>query len=136
MSSWIHFIQEKYIVTSLYNGFSGAKRMDLDGLHSSANDSDPTPSSRHGTHSLGVRSLDPHGLLFVHVGEHERDVAREQVVHLVAEGGLAQQLGAPHEIADRHVEVRVARGPVRNAREWVRHQDILQKKERWNINFI
>ena len=98
--------------------------MDLDGLHSSANDSDPTPS-------LGMRSLDPHGLLFVHVGEHERDVAREQVVHLVAEGGLAQQLGAPHEIADRHVEVGVAGGPVRNAREWVRHQDILQK----NISF-
>lgn len=50
--------------------------------------------------------------LFVHVGQHEGDVGGEQVIHLVAEGGLAQQLGAAHQVADCHVEVRVARGPV------------------------
>ena len=78
-------------------------------------------------HSLScqARSLNPHGLLLVHVGEHERDIAGEEVVHLVAERGLAEQLGAPHQIADRHVEVRVAGGPVGNARERVRHQNIL-----------
>ena len=78
--------------------------------------------------SFWRRSLNPHGFLLIHVGEHERDVTREQVVHLVAKGGLAQQLGSSHQIADCHVEVRVARGPVRNAREWVRHQDILKVK--------
>ena len=64
--------------------------------------------------------------MLIHVGEHERDVTCEQVVHLVTEGGLAQQLGASHQIADCHMEVRVAGRPVRNAREWVRHQNILK----------
>ncbi len=71
--------------------------------------------------------LDPDGLLLVHVGEHERDVAGEEVVHLVAERRLAQQLGAAHQIADRHVEVRVARGPVRDACERLRHQHVLRQ---------
>ncbi len=43
---------------------------------------------------MGNRSFDPHGLLLVHVCEHEADVAGEEVVHLVAEARLAKELGA------------------------------------------
>ena len=50
-------------------------------------------------HSHIRRSLDPHGLLLVHVGEHEADVGGQQVVHLVAQRGLAQQLGPTHQVA-------------------------------------
>ena len=82
---------------------------------------------------LTAASLDPHGLLPIHVGEHEADVGGEQVVHLVAEGGLAEQLGAPDQVPDRHVEVRVARGPVGDAGERVRHQDLLENTERISI---
>ena len=70
--------------------------------------------------------LDPEGLLLVHVGEHEGDVGGEQVVHLVAQGRLAEQLGSPHEVPDGHVEVGVARRPVADAGERVGHQDLLQ----------
>ena len=61
-------------------------------------------------------------------GQHERDVGGQEVVHLVAERGFAQQLGAPHQVADGHVEVGVARRPVGNSSKWVCHQDILKKK--------
>ena len=118
------FILDKYIETSLYNKFSAVKKDGShSGLHGSAHDSDPKKYS----HSHYTRSLNPHGFLLIHVGEHEWDVTREQVVHLVAEGGFAQQLGASHQISDCHMEVRVTGGPVRNAREWVRHQNILKR---------
>jgi hypothetical protein len=44
-------------------------------------------------------------LLLVHRSEHERDVRREEIVHLVAQGRLAQELGPAHKVANRHVEV-------------------------------
>lgn len=76
---------------------------------------------------LDSRSLNPDGgPLLVHVRKHEGNVGGQQVVHLVAEGRFAQQLGAAHQVADRHVEVRVARRPVGNAREWMSHQNLLQ----------
>ena len=37
----------------------------------------------------------------VHVVQHQRDVGGQQVVHLVAQRGLAQQFGAPHQVAWR-----------------------------------
>ena len=43
--------------------------------------------------------------LFVDGGEHERDVRGQQVVHLVAQAGLAQQSTTPYQTADGHVEV-------------------------------
>ena len=64
--------------------------------------------------------------MFVHVGQHERDVGGEKVVHLVAEGGLAQQLGPSHQVADGHVEVGVAAGPVGDAGERVGDEDLLR----------
>jgi hypothetical protein len=89
-------------------------------------------TSRIPAHTLRFLSsfllLDPHGLLLVHVCEHERDVAGEQVVHLVAERRLAEELGAPDEVADRHVEVGVARRPVGDARERVRNQNLLKRQ--------
>ena len=72
--------------------------------------------------------LDTNRALLVHVGQHERNVGREQIVHLVAEGGFAEQLRAAHQIADRHVEVGVTGGPVRDARERMRYQDVLWKE--------
>ena len=74
-----------------------------------------------------LESLYSQRFLLVHVGEHERDVGGQEVVHLVAERGLAQQLRAPHQVADGHVEVGVARRPVGNSSKWVCHQDILKK---------
>ena len=65
------------------------------------------------------------GRLPVDVCEHEADVAGEEVVHLVAEAGLAQQLGAPDEVADGHVEVGVAAGPVGDPRKRMRHKHLL-----------
>lgn len=41
----------------------------------------------------------------VHGREHEADVGGEQVVHLVAEGGLAEEPAAPDQVPDGHVEV-------------------------------
>ena len=43
-----------------------------------------------------LESLYSQRFLLVHVGEHEADVGGQQVVHLVAQGRLAQQLGALH----------------------------------------
>ena len=70
-------------------------------------------------------SLHPERLLLVHVGEHEGDVGGEEVVHLVAERGLARQLGAPHQVSDGHVEVGVPTRPVGDPSEGVSHQNIL-----------
>jgi len=63
--------------------------------------------------------------LFVECGEHETDVWCQQVVHLVAQRGLAEQLAAAHEVADGHVEVGVATAPVGDLGEGVGHQDVL-----------
>ena len=68
--------------------------------------------------------------LSVHAGQHERDVGGEEVVHLVAEWSLTQQFGAADQVADGHVEVRVARWPVGDASERVRDQDFLRKQLR------
>ena len=74
-------------------------------------------------------SLHSECLLLVHVGEHEADVGGEQVVHLVAQGGLAEQLGAPHQVPDGHVEVGVAAGPVGDPGEGVGHQHVLNSHD-------
>ena len=50
--------------------------------------------------------------LLVHICQHETDVGSEQVIHFVAQGRLAEELGAPDQVADGHVEVCVATGPV------------------------
>jgi hypothetical protein len=73
--------------------------------------------------------------LLAHVGQHEGDVGGEQVVHLVPQRGLAQQLGPSDEVADGHVEVGVARGPVRYPGEGVGHQDLLQRRENGETQF-
>ena len=65
--------------------------------------------------------------MFVHICQHQTDVGGQQVIHLVPQGCLAQQLGAPDQVADGHVEVSVATGPVRNPGEWMSYQDVLQK---------
>ena len=71
-------------------------------------------------------SLDPQRLLLVHVGQHETDVGGQEVVHLIAQRGLTQQLGASDQIADGHMEVSVATGPVGDPGEGVGHQHILK----------
>ena len=65
--------------------------------------------------------------LFVHICQHQTDVGGQQVIHLVAKRRLAEQLGAPDQVADGHVEVSVATGPVGDAGEWMSYQDVLQK---------
>ena len=64
--------------------------------------------------------------LFVHICQHQTDVGGQQVIHLVAQGRLAEQLGAPDQVADGHVEVSVATGPVRNPGEGMSDQNLLQ----------
>ena len=113
-------------------------------------------------------------LLFAHIGQHQGDVGGQEVVHLVAQGGLAEQFRAADEVAYNispkinssfenlsaewskrkrvdgqifekvanlgtyytygHVEKGVARRPVRDTRERMRHQNVLKgRKERfWN----
>ena len=66
--------------------------------------------------------------MLVHVCQHERDVTGEEIIHFVAEAGLAQQLGAAHQVADGHVEVGVPTGPVGDACEGVGDQNILRRK--------
>lgn len=65
--------------------------------------------------------------MLIHVGQHEGNVGGEQVIHLIAEGGFAEQLGAPHQVAYGHVEIGIARRPVGDAGEGVRYKDILKK---------
>ena len=69
--------------------------------------------------------FDPKSFLFVHVGQHQADVGGQQIVHLVAQGGLTQQLGAPHQVTYRHMEVCVAAGPVRDPRKRMSDKDVL-----------
>ena len=89
-------------------------------------------------HNSGVTVLTwPHHLVFVlvlfnsqsfllvHICQHETDVGSEQVIHFVAQGRLAEQLGAPHQVPDGHVEVGVARRPVGDPGEGVRYQYVL-----------
>ena len=68
----------------------------------------------------------PHRPLFVDVLHHAVDVGGQQVVHLVAQRGLAEQLGALDKVAYGHVEVGVATGPVGNLAEGKRDQNILR----------
>ena len=65
--------------------------------------------------------------MFVHICQHQTDVGGQQVIHLVPQRGLAEQLGAPDQVADGHVEVGVATGPVRNPGEWMSDQNLLEK---------
>ena len=69
--------------------------------------------------------LGPDGPLLVDGLHHGEGVGGQHVVHLVAEGGLAEQLGPAHQVAYRHVEVGVAAGPVGDLVEGVRRQDLL-----------
>ena len=64
--------------------------------------------------------------MFVHICQHETDVGCEQVIHLVPEGRLAEELGAPDQVADGHVEVGVATGPVGYPGEGMSDQDVLK----------
>lgn len=57
--------------------------------------------------------------MFVHVRQQEADIRGKQVIHLVAQGRFAEQLVAPHQVANGHVEVRVAAAPVGDAGKWV-----------------
>ena len=90
-------------------------------------------------HNSGVTVLTwPHHLVFVlvlfnsqsfllvHICQHETDVGSEQVIHFVAQGRLAEQLGAPHQVPDGHVEVGVATGPVGDPCEGMSYQNVLQ----------
>ena len=45
---------------------------------------------------------------FVRGGQHMSNVGGQEVVHLVAQGGLAQQLGPSDQVPDGHMEVGVA----------------------------
>ncbi len=67
--------------------------------------------------------------MLVHGIQHQGDVGGEQVVHLVAERGFAQQFRSSYQVADSHVEVSVARRPVGDARERVSHQNVLQRDQ-------
>ena len=67
------------------------------------------------------------GFLFVHICQHKTDVGGQQVIHLVPQRGLAEQLGAPDQVADGHVEVGVATGPVGDPGEGMSYQDVLEK---------
>lgn len=68
----------------------------------------------------------PHRPLFVDVLHHAVDVGGQQVVHLVAQRGLAQQLGAFDKVAYGHVEVSVTTRPVGNLAEGKSHENILR----------
>lgn len=67
-----------------------------------------------------------YGSILVHVGQHKRYIWCEQIIHLIAQRCLAQQLRATHQITDGHVEIRISRWPVRDARKWMRNEYILQ----------
>ena len=62
------------------------------------------------------------------VGEHERDVRGQQVVHLVAQADLAQQSTIPYQTADGHVEVVGTTTPVGDLCKWVYIQDFLEER--------
>ena len=64
--------------------------------------------------------------LFVDGGEHERDVRGQQVVHLVAQAGLAQQSTTPYQTADGHVGTTT---PVGDLCKWVYIQDSLEERK-------
>ena len=51
-------------------------------------------------------------LLFVHGIEHQTNVRGEEVVHLVAQGCLAEQAAAPYQVTYGDVEVVTATAPV------------------------
>ena len=66
-----------------------------------------------------------YGPLLVDRLHHGECVAGQHVVHFVTQRRLAEQLGATHQVADGHVEVRVPARPVGDLVEGVRHQDLL-----------
>ena len=68
--------------------------------------------------------------LFVDGGEHERDVRGQQVIHLVAQAGHAQQPTTPYQPADGHVEVVGTTTPVGDLCKWVYIQDFLEESKR------
>ena len=67
--------------------------------------------------------------MFVHICQHQTDVRGQQVIHLVSQRRLAQELGAPDQVPDGHVEVSVAAGPVGDPGEGMSDQDVLEKHE-------
>ena len=67
-------------------------------------------------------------IVVVDVGKHEADVGGEEVVHLLAEAGLADQPWAAQGVtADEHGEEARGRRPVGDPREGMCHQDLLQE---------
>lgn len=66
-----------------------------------------------------------YGPLFIHVSKHKGDVGCQKIVHFVAKGGLTEELGAADEVSDRHMEVSIARRPVRYSGERVGDQNVL-----------
>ena len=60
------------------------------------------------------------------------DVGSEEVVHLVAQGGLTEESGAADQVADGDVEVVVSRAPVTDLGERVLTQDLLE----WNGDIL
>lgn len=73
-----------------------------------------------------LRLLNPHAPLLVQIGQHQRYVRGQQVVHFVPERRLAEQLRAAHQVADGHVEVGVSGRPVRYSGKGVGHQKLLE----------
>ena len=67
------------------------------------------------------------GRLSVDVGEHEADVAGEEVVHLLPKPGLADEPGPTGLVAQHHAEVVRAARPVGDPGERVGHQNILKQ---------
>ena len=73
--------------------------------------------------------LDPHWLLLVHVGQHQRNVGGQEVVHFVAQRRLTQQFGASNQVTNGHVEIGVTRWPIWNSGKWMGHQDFLKRSK-------
>lgn len=67
--------------------------------------------------------------LLVHVCQHQRDVRCQQVIHFISQAGFTQELRAPNEIADGHVEVGVAGRPIRYAGKGMGYENFLNKNK-------
>ena len=57
--------------------------------------------------------------LVIDSGKHEGDVGGQEVVHLVAQAGFAEEPATPYQVSDGHVEVVRATAPVGDLGDWV-----------------
>ena len=80
-----------------------------------------SPSSSVG-YALGLLRLSP---LAIHVSQHHRDVRSEEIVHLVAEAGLAEKAAASHQTANSDVEVVGPAAPVGDLGEGMSGENFL-----------